>query len=90
MLVITRKGEHEMANSFKRIDNGYRVPASYVGYGYAIDVVDNFGAKSILIYNIEDVKFDEDGCLDAYDAKAIRDWDLTVTEAKAWCVRHAR
>lgn len=78
-----------MANSFKRIDNGYRVPASYIGCGYAIDVVDNFGAKSISIYNIEDVKVEADG-LDAYDAKAVRNWDLTVAEAKSWCMRHAR
>lgn len=75
--------------AFKRIDNGYRVPASYVGFGYAIDVVDNFGDKSISVYNIEDVKFDDDG-LDTYDAKAVRNWDLTVTEAKSWCKRHAR
>lgn len=75
--------------AFKRINNGYRVPASYVGFGYAIDVVDNFGDKSISVYNIEDVKFDDDG-LDTYDAKAVRNWDLTVTEAKSWCMRHAR
>ena len=89
MWISLRKMSYEMA-SFKRIDNGYRVPASYVGYGYAIDVVDNFGVKSISIYNIEDVKFDADGCLDAYDVKVVRNWDLTVTEAKSWCMRHAR